>query len=419
MRFIILIATWCVAASALAQRLSPLAEKPDWNELDAFQGTITREDFVRELGTIFAPGDAAAGLIEVTDEEAVIRTTLQPPEFFHLRFAPDAQSAKPVPRYWRPPAELGAPPEDKPLAGAKIALDPGHIGGRWARMEERFLQYGESKPIVEGDMTLKVAELLAPMLRALGADVTVVRRDTAPTTATRPADLRKLAREQLALHGVANPRETYDPLQIVDPTRAQTVQWQSEILFYRVSEIRHRAEIVNARVKPDLVVCLHFNAESWGDDPGRPVFVPRNHLHLLVNGCYSAGELRNDDVRFDMLRKLLNGSSAVELRASSAVARAMAAATGLPAYTYTTDNAIPAGASGYLWARNLLANRLYRAPVIFLEPYVMNSETVWKRVQLGAYSGLIEIDGTPRKNIFAEYADAVAEGVRAFFTGER
>jgi hypothetical protein len=29
-------------------------------------------------------------------------------------------------------------PPDRPLRGIRIALDPGHIGGRWARIEEQF-----------------------------------------------------------------------------------------------------------------------------------------------------------------------------------------------------------------------------------------------------------------------------------------
>ena len=50
----------------------------------------------------------------------------------------------------------------------------------------------------------------------------------------------------------------------------------------------------------------------------------------------------------------------VELAASEAVARAMARTTKLPPYVYTTSNARRVGESGYVWARNLLANRLFR-----------------------------------------------------------
>lgn len=416
---LVLLALVSVAASAFAQRLSVLADPPDWGRLEAYQGTITRGEFVRLLETVYAPNGAAKGLIEIDGDAARIRMTLTPPTDFRLRFAEDTPSAKKTPRSWRPASALGRAPRGKPLAGLKVAIDPGHLGGDWARMEERFFQVGNTVPIREGDMTLRVAELLAPQLRKLGAEVTLLRSGLDPTTRDRPDTLRDAAREELTRLGVKTPRETYDPALIRDPTRGESVQWQSEILFYRYSEIRHRARVVNESLRPDLVLCLHFNAEAWGDDPAQPVFVPRNHLHLLVNGSYSAGELRNDDVRFEMLLKLLSRSYPEELAASETLAGALAAATHLPPYAYTTPNAIRIGTTKYVWARNLLANRLYRAPVLFFEPYVMNNQEVWQRVQDGDYEGWKLSAGALRKSIYREYADAVAAGLREYYEAAR
>ena len=41
-----------------AQHLSPLASKPDWSMLDRYQETISRDDFLRLLDTVHAPGNA-------------------------------------------------------------------------------------------------------------------------------------------------------------------------------------------------------------------------------------------------------------------------------------------------------------------------------------------------------------------------
>ena len=81
--------------------------------------------------------------------------------------------------------------------------------------------------------------------------------------AKRPDDFRELARKILIRNGVPQPRA--DVLDPTDPTKEQTIRWQSEILFYRYSEIRRRAALVNFKLHPDLVLCLHFNAEGWGD----------------------------------------------------------------------------------------------------------------------------------------------------------
>ena len=67
--------------------------------------------------------------------------------------------------------------------------------------------------------------------------------------------------------------------------------------------------------------------------------------------------------------------------------------------------------SDYIWARNLLANRLFECPVIYAEPYVMNSREVFDRVQAGDYDGKKKIAGKMRKSIYKEYADAVVEGL--------
>jgi hypothetical protein len=405
-----------VVSTGLAQRLSPLAPAPDWARLEGFQETITREEFLQLLDDVYAPNGAAKGIVDVEADAVVIKTALTPPADFRLRFAKDAASAKAVPRFWRPASKLEPAMAQKPLAGVKIAIDAGHIGGTWAQMEERWFQVGESRPVVEGEMTLRVAKMLVPKLQELGAEVLLVREAMEPVTKERPDALRPVARKELERLGTKAPKENYESLD--DPTRGKTVQAQSELMFYRMAEIRQRAEVVNNTLKPDLVVCLHFNGEEWGT-PGKPILVPRNHLHVLVNGCYSAAELRYDDQRFEMLMKLLSRTYPEEVAASGYLSATLAGATKLPPFQYPTNNAVRAGSNPYLWARNLLANRLYHAPVVFLEPYVMNSEVVWARVQAGDYEGELMVGGEMRRSIFREYTDAVVEGLREYYVKTR
>jgi hypothetical protein len=252
-------------------------------------------------------------------------------------------------------------------------------------------------------------------LKALGANVLQVRNGSEPVTRERPRSLRRVAKAELAREGIDHPRDSYNGPN--DPFKSQTVQWQSELLFYRVSEIRARAHRVNGKLQPDLTICLHCNAEEWGD-PAHPQLTDKNHLHLLVNGNYHPGELALADVRHEMLFKLLNRTARVELPLSNRVADSLARATGLPPYEYHGTKA-RATESPYVWTRNLLASRLYRCPVVYCEPYVMNSQAVFDRVQLGDYEGVKKIDGAERKSLYREYADAVAEGVAAYFAEKR
>ena len=411
MRRFFLLALLGLATAAHAQRLSPLAPAPDWRELEAYQETITRADFTRLLENIYAPQEEAAGLIEIREDSAIIRQNLAPGDAFTLHFAKDNATAKAIPRYWRKLSDIPKNSDPaKPLAGVKIAIDPGHLGGDWAKMEERWYQIGDTIPVTEGDMTLRVAQLLAPQLTALGAEVTLVRSAPGPTTPDRPETLREAARAELFLQGTVNPPESY--IGGDDPQRASSVQFQSELLFFRTAEIRHRAALVNTQIRPDLVLCLHFDADAWGDAK-IPTFTPNNFLHALLNGTYSPAELRHDDVRHDMLLKLLDRTADAEQSACETVIQIMARRLALPPRIYTRDTARRPGPSPYVWARNLLASRLYRCPVVFLEAYTMNSREVWERIQAGDYEGEREVAGSLRKNIFREYADAVAEGIRA------
>jgi hypothetical protein len=400
-----------------AENINVLGNQPRWNILEHYQDTITRDEFAQLINDVYGTHGFAPDLIEIKDDAARILMNRDAQKFFTLRFAANDSARKPVPRLWRPAKSLSRTKRDKPLSGLKIALDPGHLGGKWAKMEERWFQVGDSKPVQEGDLTLRVARLLAPRLRDLGARVSFVRSTDEPTTSRRPDDFRELAKKILIKNGVPQPRS--DVLDPTDPEKEHTVRWQSEILFYRYHEIRRRAALVNFKLHPDLVLCLHFNAEGWGD-PTSPTLTDANHLHLLVNGSYLAEELEFDDERFEMIRRLLSRAYDEELPLADTIAATMARETGLPPYAYpTTNSTTKVGASGYVFVRNLLATRLYRCPVVYCEPYVMNSKEVFARIQAGDYEGTQNINGVERKSIYREYADSVADGLAEYYSKAR
>ncbi len=397
------ILTLFCAATALGEQvgmLSPLAPPPDWGVLRGYAGSIRAEELERLLSEVYVPDGSWREWIVITPGEAVItpRPGAGP---IRLPLAPPGTDPKRPSRFWKSRSER-VPLPGKPLAGLRIAIDPGHLGGNFAQMEARWFRIGASKPVEEGEMTLIVAKFLKERLEAMGAEVWLTRSRNGATTSLRPAKLLGTALSSLREEGV-NP----------SPER---IRHEAERLFYRVGEIRARARLVNAKIRPDLVVCLHFNAEEWGN-PAHPSLTEKNHLHLLLSGSMSGSELRHEDERITMLVKLLGGTHAEELGASECVSRSLAAATGLPPFTYHGGNARPASSNPYLWIRNLLANRLFECPVVYCEPYVMNSRPVFDRVQIGDYPGLRNVGGVRMPSIYREYADAVARGLAEYYGG--
>jgi len=404
------------AATAADHLSNPLADSPNWKLLEKYQRTLTRDEFERLLWNVYCIHGVSDEFIRLDRDFACILMDRDTQTWFTLRFAKHERTLRSTTRGWRTAQSLRRKKRTGILSGLKIALDPGHIGGDWAKMEERWFKVGDAVPVEEGEMTLRVAKMLAPKLRALGALVSFVRDKTEPVTPFRPDSFRGAARAVLRASGAENPREDFSGPD--DPLKEQTVRWQSEILFYRGSEIRQRAKLVNSRLRPDLVLCLHFNAEAWGDERN-PTFIDKNHLHLLVNGSYLESELAFDDERFEMLRRLLSRAYDEEIKIADTVAATMAKETQLPPYQYTTDTVARVGTSGYVYARNLVATRLYQCPVVYFEPYVMNNGEVFARIQAGDYEGTRPINGVERPSIFREYADSVLKGLLEYYRSVR
>ncbi len=385
--------------------LADLGQQPNWTTLDLWQDTITHDDFLYLLTEIYTTDDSWKRFIRIYPDHAIIRTdTSIPGATYRLNFASVISEASPN-RNWNSVGELPPGTADKPLAGVHIAIDPGHIGGDYAKTEARWFQIGTHPPVKEGDMTLLTGKIIKEQLVKLGAKVYLIRGSNNPVNPKRPDDYRDVALAKAASQGI---------------TDEKTINSYQNKLFYRTGEIRERARRVNLAFNPDLVLCLHYNAEAW-DDPNNPSLSDSNHYHVLLHGALTRGELAHDDERYEMLVKILQRSHAEEKSLGVYMARSIAMATNLPAYEYlnASHRAIQIEDVPGLWLRNLLANRLYQCPVIFLEPYVMNNQEVHDRIQLGDYKGTKIIAGIERKSIFTEYADAVVAALKQYYLDYR
>jgi len=405
-----------VAVAAPLDRLSALGIKPDWIKLQSYHQTMTRTEFEAAMRDLYSDSSPLPLPWKVEPDGIVVQTGDPAKPEARIAFGSRPQPPAQGSRTWRKASEL-PPLKGRPLlSDVHFAIDPGHIGGAWAQMEERSLSFAPGESIQEGTLTLTTAQILAERLKALGAYVTLVRDRLDPVTDKRPADLLAPARQLLAEAGFPQPQETYTGIN--GDSKIITVQWQSEKLFYRVSEIHARAKKVNESIKPDVVLCLHYNAEAWGDATA-PQFSPANHLHILVNGCYSPVELQQQDVRFEMLQRLFSRIHEEELPLAGAVADGMREATGLPSYIYTTPNARRVGSNSYIYARNLLANRIYQCPVIYLEPFVMNHEETYRRLLHGHFLGRTLIAGKLQSSAIEEYVQGIIKGVTAYYRKHR
>lgn len=377
---------------------SPLGENPEWRLLDGYQGSLTKEDFLERCKKVFDPAGALSKYLK-WDEAGVslYRDGAQTELLYYLRWArgKELSGEKTV--------SLCRPDAAKPLRGQVICLDPGHIGGDWADIEERTFRIGRDRPVVEGELNLKTCKLLAERLREAGAKVVWTHDGFSPTTGLRPKDLYPEAIQYLLQDFKSRhlPRYSMNGL----------IRWNAELLFYRSAEIQARARRVNEELQPNFTICLHYNAAPWSR-PGRPSLTRVSRVVVFAHGAYTPSELVYDDQKFHLLRKLLENSTAEEVGLGAAVGDQFAKKWGFPPENYGGSGyATASEASPYVWYRNLIANRLFRGPVLFVEGPYMNDRTTYAWIQAGAYEGKRSVGGKERENIFREYADRVADGI--------
>jgi len=402
-----------------ATGLTQIPTPNEWFPLDLYQGTITRQQFEQKLHRLYDPFSALTPYLDINDSRVVVYPSPQErscPQFT-LNFAAPNQPG-PSMRWFRTPEEFRAEthPLGKPLNGLRVAIDPGHIGGPWAQMEERSTRYHGSAPVQEGDLNLITGRLLKQELIQLGASVFVVRDSTEPVTPYRPGDMLPQARELLLSHSSHMTSLSAMPPDSLNLVFGHRLIDLAEFLFYRCSEIKERGNRIRNNFVPDITVTLYIDATQ---SSGHGHLTPANANIFFVHGSYTKSEMSDAGMRRRCIYKLIEGGAEIEAEVGAAIANVFTQKTGLKAVGYgdssTTRQVIPG--NSYVVARNLAANREYDGPVVCTEPYFMNNNVVYQRLLAGDYEGEKTFNGKSYGSIFREYADCVAQGLVKAYAG--
>lgn len=380
---------------------------------EKYQETITRKEFSAMLDKVYNPSKAIYGYLNVTDDYVEFFDDLEKSRLdFTLRLAGPGQTPKEARQTFKTVPELRRlrNPATRPLAGIRIALDPGHIGGKWADIEDRCVIWGNHPVIREGDQNLKVAHHLKSRLEAAGAEIYMTHTEAIPVTPLRTKDFMEEARQ--AVYAKYNLDE-----EKAEKRRAHyeaIIRWRADLYFYRRAEIAQRAENLRAHFLADITICNHFNATERS---GAREIVKDNRHAFFINGCYGADEIVNPATRFFLFSKLLERPLDIEMAVAGTITTNMLGVAKLPPVKYGREKyQCRVNANSYLYARNLAASRQYPGPCIILEPFYMNNEWTAARLAAGDYDGTREVAGGKHRSLPREYADAVADAIIATYS---
>jgi N-acetylmuramoyl-L-alanine amidase len=378
----------------------------NWNGLQQYQQTITRQKFCDLIDHTYNPSKTIYSYLNVTDDYVEIfgdveKTTLD----FTLNFAYPEETLRRPTESFRTIDEIRSLQKTKPLSGVRIVIDPGHIGGKWADMEERSVVWGTNPIIREGDKNLQIAKMIKARLIAAGAEVYVTHEEPEPVTSSRPQDFLEEARKYINDH-----HKITEPISEKERSKLQTlIDWRAQLYFYRRAEIAQRAENIRAHFMPDITICNHFNAT---EKSGARELTKDNRYAFFVNGCYGPDEVVESMTRFFLFSKLLEQSLETELIFSDVLTQKFLKIAKLPPVKYGNEKyQCRVNKNPYVYARNLAATRQYPGPCIILEPFYMNNPWTAERMAAGDYEGVKKIAGGVYPSLFREYADAVVDAL--------
>lgn len=387
----------------------------DWKGLARFDRVFTRLEFEARLSGIFAPFGGMNPYLSIDDRAVAIfgseaRNTAP---WVVIRFATPNTGRASSPVSFRTPAEFlhsQAANAGRPLAGLRIAIDPADIGGRWAAMEDRSVDFPGYGRINEGDINLTVAFLLRARLTELGAEVFLVRDRQEPVLALQAPLLLSQIRQALNQRPSYLPGSFYERVKeyrLDDPKQFEAA---TGLLFTKTLETHARARLVRQLFQPDLTIVLQHNATAESIKGG---LTKTNRNIFFVNGAYSNEELRQASQRFRLLTQIFENVTPVEAQVASAISRHFKARTNYSPVEYgnSATTRLVVQNNPYVVARNLALNRNHEGPVVVTEPYFMNQADTLVRLLAGDFVGERVIAGKRYTSIYREYAECVADGL--------
>lgn len=253
--------------------------------------------------------------------------------------------------------------QKKDLVGLKIAVDPGHLGGIYARLEERYidippsLERNSQIQFDEGTLSLLTAMYLKILLEKEGAIVMITRSKIG---------------------------EGVYPQHFFDWLGKNPQLWSGELSlnklfrkYYNPLDLRARAEKINA-FAPDLTVVIHYNSHHVeGESSSNHCVTSRNYNLVFIPGAFCRGELTEYENRYEFMRLLATENLHYSLKLSRSILSQFHKHLKVPSVNradgaYYLDKVCLQLEEG-IFARNLALTRLVHSPVCYGETLIQNN----------------------------------------------
>lgn len=284
----------------------------------------------------------------------------------------------------------------KTLSHAKIAIDPGHFGGKFAPLEERYVEMEHNGHLLrfdEGTLSFLTALHLKALLEGEGASVFLSRK---------------------GIGEGAYPEDFFDWLKKHPQLWEKGVPLSTIFLrHYNRLDLRERARIINL-YEPDLTILIHYNAidsELPYSNQTKPTL--QNFNLVFIPGSFSQGELASPEDRCHFLRLICTQ----DLEHSFTLAKTLVKSfttylnvSPLKPHPYPEYESPLSLAEG-VFSRNLCLTRLIKGPLCYGETLIQNN--LQEALALSGQETTVQ--GIPCPQRVVEVSQAYFEAICSFF----
>lgn len=313
-----------------------------------------------------------------------------------------------------------------PLAGWRIAIDPGHMAGdpvfarevegKYMKMDSSLATYHQDIEFYESELTLATALILQDSLQKLGATVLLTRTQCGKASHGLSFGEWKATAFADSLNQEVRSGEM--PF-------AQAIWWKQRAndgqifkSWFNRSDLHHRIDMIRA-FQPDLTLVIHYNVDltNWEQRQENGSFLPGtdNYSMAFVPGAFMKGELSKVEDRIMLLRLLISDDYASSVRLSRAFIESSQRYTGVPPVSQTSELSYLRVASRFageegVYARNLSLTRQISGPVCYGESLCQDAR--WEAMRLNQRD--LKVESMMVSSRVAEVAQAYLEAVKIY-----
>jgi len=397
----------------------------DFRDFDCYQETVSRNYVEEKIANYLQHDSELENFYKITDDAISVFASPEDkinknPEYI-LRFGSKSNSKCPK----KFTTNFNS---DKPLSGLKIAIDPGHLGGGMAIIEERFIDMavtGEKNirlQFDEGTLALFTAKIIKGYLSQIGANVLVTKEE--PGQSVYNLSFTEWCKNEFGINcdsdwlSDANQekilaRFTQAQKNIISNAHENKILRLKQILFrgfYNNLDLKARAEKINA-FNPDLTVIIHYNAHGGSND-----IATANYNMTFIPGSFLKNELSNKVARYEFVRLLVTNDFEESLKLSECIVKNMQAVLFdvplMNSFLYSDATII---AQSGIYCRNLALTRLIHGPLCYGETLIQNNLDEAKRLAQKDF----DFNGTKLPPRIIEVARAYFQGICEYFGLER